>query len=152
MEEFLDILKTLVQTLGYPVFTPLVAQDEIPPAQTVPLPELSFTCQNQNITAKGRRTDEGFLVLKNSEVSSEEAPALGPSYKSLRQSLREQGVLFQSGEKLIFSADYLFRSPSAAASVISGYQAAGPKVWQNAAGESLKQIEAKLLPEVVIEE
>lgn len=152
MEEFLDNLKTLVQTLGYPVFTPLVEPAEVAPSPTVQLPELSFTCQNQNITAKGRRTDEGFLVLKDSDASLEDAPALGPGYKALRQTLCEQGILIQSGRKLCFSADYLFRSPSAAASVISGYQAAGPQVWQNAAGESLKQIEAKLLPEVVIEE
>lgn len=52
-------------------------------------------------------------------------------------------MLTEQDGKLVFSKDYEFSSPSAAAAVIHGGQANGLISWKNSAGETLKEIEEK---------
>ncbi len=59
------------------------------------------------------------------------------------QQLRDEAVLTEQDGKLVFSKDYEFSSPSAAAAVIHGGQANGLISWKNSAGETLKEIEEK---------
>jgi hypothetical protein len=52
-------------------------------------------------------------------------------------------VLIQELDKLVFSKDYEFTSPSAAASVIHGGHANGLREWKDGKGASLKELEQK---------
>ncbi|MDA8450665.1 DUF4357 domain-containing protein, partial [Acidovorax sp. GBBC 3332] len=61
---------------------------------------------------------------------------------SLRKQLIADGGLIVNGAKLTFTKDIEFASPSAAAGVVRGGTAAGPIVWINKDGKTLKQIEA----------
>ena len=142
MEEFLDNVKIIVQTIGCSLFTSAaqaVPQDEIPP-------ELLLNCPDLRVKAKGRQTDEGFLVSKGSCSTKQEAAQLGQTYKTLRHNLISRGILVEGSDNYKFDADYLFNSSSAAAAVISGSNRSGPQNWKNAQGDSLSVIEARRLP------
>lgn len=142
MEEFLDNLKLLVQSVGCSLFTP-VAQAA---PQDKPLPELFMKCPDLAVEARGRQTDEGFLVLENSTATKQEAAQLGQTYKNLRSALIAKGTLIDADSTYRFATDHLFNSSSAAAAVVGGSNRSGPQNWKNAQGETLKDIEAKSLP------
>ena len=44
------------------------------------------------------------------------------------------------GDKLVFTSDCPFTSPSAAAAIIAGGPRSGPELWKNEAGVSLKEL------------
>lgn len=103
-------------------------------------PELKLTVPRKGISAYGRETDEGFLVYKGSQAAKKESSVL-QKYNSLkrfipmRQELRKDKTLVDdkgNSEVFLFSRDYLFTSPSAAAVVIMGANANGRTAWKDA--------------------
>ena len=69
------------------------------------------------------------------------------TYYSLYQQLRRSGALVEEGDVCRFTEDTGFNSPSAAAAVIAGRAANGPKSWRNkASGLSWADWEARSLP------
>lgn len=102
-----------------------------------------YYCKIKDVEAKGRRTSDGFIVLKGSEAVLQERPSTQkyPYAGQLREQLLEEGVLVASQDRLRFEKDYEFSSPSAAASVIHGGQANGLTAWVSGEGVSLKHQE-----------
>ena len=87
------------------------------------------------------------MVLKGSEAASATTPSMGrtvSSYYNLRLDLVEQGVLVPDGDHLVFTQDYSFNSPSAAAAVVLGRTANGRVEWKDKSGTSLKKIQEQL--------
>ena len=58
-----------------------------------------------------------------------------------RLQVGEQQVLRQEGESYIFTQEYAFRSPSAAADVLLGRSADGRVEWKDAEGRTLKALQ-----------
>ncbi len=87
------------------------------------------------VTAKGFYLAPEFLVLRGSEAFAETAPAFGRpedrGARDLRDSLIEDGTLVRRGAIYVFETDYLFHSPSLAASVILARAASGPEEWRD---------------------
>jgi hypothetical protein len=84
-------------------------------------------CEIKNLKAIGRQTDNGFVVLKDSEAVLEERPSTKKyQYAAiLRRTLRDENIVEEKNDRLLFVSDYEFSSPSAAAAVIHGGQANG---------------------------
>lgn len=101
-------------------------------------------CDIKNVKAKGHPVPNGFLVLKGSEAVSKERPSVEkwPWPKNMRQKFLEEGVLVDRGDKLEFTDDVEFSSPSAAAAVIHGGHANGLTAWKNSKGKTLKEMES----------
>jgi uncharacterized protein DUF4357 len=59
----------------------------------------------------------------------------------LRQELVGNGVMVADGAGYRFSQDYVFSSPSAAATVILGRSANGRTEWKDAQGRTLKALQ-----------
>jgi hypothetical protein len=55
--------------------------------------------------------------------------------------LLADGSLAQDGDRLVFTKDVEFASPSAAAGVVRGGTAAGPISWLTKQGKTLKDLE-----------
>ena len=94
--------------------------------------------------ARGRRTEGGFVVFKESTAVVAERPAAEvqhPLVVALRKKLLQEGTLVQKGDFFVFTKDTEFASPSAAAAVIHGGGANGLTAWKDASGKSLKEIE-----------
>lgn len=93
----------------------------------------------KGIVANAIQTDEGIIVLKNSQVAIS-SKIFG--YGLLREKLiREKIITYNSNGDLQYSVDYLFKSPSAAAAVTVGYNINGRNCWKDEKGRSLNEIE-----------
>lgn len=87
--------------------------------------------------AKGEVVEGGFLVRQDSSVATEVVPSIPPSASKLRAQLLDEGVLAKHGERLTFTKDHCFPSPSSAAGVVLGRSANGLLEWKDADGRSL---------------
>ena len=137
--EIYDTARTLLATLGHPLFE-AVAQVETSSEQ----PELLF-CRGSAADGRGYYTEEGFVVLKGSSGRIENVPSIMKSGEvKYRDRLVDSGVLVAHGQRLVFSKDHLFNSPSLAALSLLGRTANGWHEWKNAAGKTLHELKRAL--------
>jgi hypothetical protein len=125
---------------------PLLGQEFLKPVRaSTPIHRKSefYFCKIKDVEAKGKRTSDGFIVLRGSAAVLQERPSTQkyPYAAQLRHQLLEDGVLVPNQNQLIFEKDFEFSSPSAAASVIHGGQANGLTAWISSDGVSLKHRE-----------
>jgi hypothetical protein len=97
-----------------------------------------------NASAEGEATSEGFVVFSGSTARAKEVPSATVFVTGLREQLIAQGVLVGDGggSSLLFTRDYLFSSPSAAAAAVLARNANGRTEWKDAKGRTLHEIEA----------
>lgn len=130
MEEFIDNVKILINTLGYKVLVPVPQAND----DTVYL-----YCKGSGGSAKGFVSAGGFTVLKGSMLSDHIVPSLeirGKSYFNLRNALVKDGVIVDR----TFTRDYEFNAPSAASAVVMGHTSNGNVDWKTAEGTKLKDL------------
>ena len=135
MLEFFDNLELLVSTLGYKIFEPL----SMPKNETT---ELYFIQAARGANARAIISNEGVVVLEGSFAADSVTPSAANWVTNIRERLLETEVLINNENKLIFSRDYLFSSPSTAAAIVMGRSANGLQEWKDQAGRSLKDTEA----------
>lgn len=130
MEEFIDNVKILINTLGYKVLVPAPTADE----DTVYL-----YCKGSGASAAGFVSPGGFTVLKDSVVSDHIVPSMetrGKSYYNLRNILIKDEVIVDGK----FTKDYEFNAPSAASAVVLGHTSNGNIDWKTQDGIKLKDL------------
>lgn len=140
MEEFLEHTKLIVHLLGYRLFEPGLTTDKADSN-----PEHFYIKTARNANAEGYLSDEGFVVCKGSAATPGTTPSLQTrnlGYYNLRQELVQNGILVLQGEAYIFSRDYTFSSPSAAATTVMGTSANGRTEWKTKKGMTLEEFEA----------
>jgi predicted GIY-YIG superfamily endonuclease len=130
MEEFIENVKILINTLGYKVLVPAPqATDET----------TYLYCKGSGANAKGFVSAGGFTVLKDSVTSNHIAPSLetrGKTYYILRNKLESDGTI-SDGK---FTRNYEFSAPSAASAVVLGHTSNGNVDWKTAEGTKLKDL------------
>jgi len=87
----------------------------------------------------GTYNTKGFLVHKGSFASKETTQVCSPYIVKNRNMLVEQGVLEDVGAYYKLTQDYLFNTPSSAATTLRGCDVNGWSVWKNKDGLSLKE-------------
>lgn len=87
------------------------------------------------------RTSRGFIVFKGSQTVFKLRPS-ATYLDTKRQKLVENGIMQEGRDCLVFTRDYEFSSPSAAASMIRGGASNGLRCWKSAKGKTLKELEA----------
>lgn len=137
LEEFIDYAKIVMGTLGHKVFEPIVVQT----TTSVSIPVVTsnepiFYLSTSKASAKGRRTNEGFVVLKGSTVAASPTKSCPDTIQRLRELYAER---IDTNCALI--EDTLFRSPSAAAGFISYGSANGLIMWLTDDKKTLKDME-----------
>lgn len=138
--EIFDTGRTLLATLGYPVFEP-VASPVAGTKTAAKGEEEVFFLKAASTDARGLYTTEGFVVLKGSTGRKANVPSIiGTSDERLRNKLLEAGVMEESGEHVAFKKDHLFKSPSSAAIALTGRTANGWREWKNAEGVTLDKL------------
>lgn len=89
--------------------------------------------------AKGKLIKNGFLVLEGSIAAKEIAPSFpNTQYYEPRQKLLMDRIIIERDNQLVFTKDYLFNSPSEAASVVMGRNATGQRDWKLLDGTCLR--------------
>ena len=90
----------------------------------------------------GTRTQAGFLAHAGTVGRAEVTPSFEKdSYHQLRRRLIDDGTMRLDGDRLLLTADFEFRSPSAAASTIMGRAANGHLEWKHDSGRTLGEYE-----------
>lgn len=140
MAYFLNQIKMTLTILGFDLFkkksTAAGAERPI------------FILQSIGLTALARETDEGFVVLKGAHAKSELSELFPPGYGTLREKLVAEGKLVPIGGYLEFTSNVAFSSSSAAAAIILGRSASGPREWKlQKTGETYKSWQSAALSE-----
>ena len=136
MEEFIEYIKMLANTLGHKVFE---EKREFKPKQKQ---ESFFIKAARGADAQGEPTSEGFVVFKGSKAAGSTVTSMTINFVTLRQKLLDGGVLLYKGDYLEFPEDYIFSSPSTAASIVLGRNANGLTEWKLKGGKTLKEFES----------
>jgi len=152
MEEFLTFAKTLLGVLGHRLLDPFVTREvskdgEISallkstpaPAAKVLKPSSVFHLRVSGLHARAVWTEEGMVVFEGSDAAMTGTQSLPGGMAALRQTLIASGVLSVSNDKLVFVRDYMFKSPSQAAGVVTGYSINGRHNWKLDDGTTFKQ-------------
>ncbi len=139
MEEFIENIKLLTNTLGHKVF------EEIRETKTARHEkQKTFIIKAaRGANAKGIPTSSGFVVLKDSEIATSTVNSLTDSFRKLRDRIIEDNIVIQKGDKLILSKDFEFSSPSTAAVMVMGRNANGLTEWKLSDGKTLKEFESE---------
>lgn len=132
LEEFIENSKLLVNTLGYKVFEKVdtsVVDNEL---------ELMYIRAARGANAKGFLVSDGFLVVKDSRIAFDTTVSMPDTLVKFRSRLIEKGIV---STNYVFQNDYIFTSPSLAASVVMGRSANGRTEWKTIDGRCIKDIE-----------
>ncbi|MCD6173717.1 MAG: GIY-YIG nuclease family protein [Sulfurimonas sp.] len=138
MEEFIENIKMLVNVLGFKAFEELIQK----PINDKKVSSNFFIKAARGANAQGQQTSDGFVVLKGSEIASSTVDSYPDGWKNSRQELINNRSIIEKNGNLIFTNDYLFNSPSAAAAIVMGRNANGLIEWKNNKGTSLKDMES----------
>jgi len=135
MEEFLDNVKLLVNTLGHKVFD---EKRELKPKKKQ---DTFYIKAARGANGQGEPTSDGFVVLKGSMAAGTTVNSMTSNFINLRQKLIDQSIIIRKGEVFEFPEDYIFSSPSTAASIVLGRNANGLTEWKLEDGTTLKEFE-----------
>lgn len=138
MEEFIENIKLLVNTLGFKIFEELRQSNQSVEEQ---INNTFFIEAARGANARGQSTTEGFVVLKDSEIAKSVTKSFPKNWLRLRDRLLEEGIVTSNNGKYVFKEDYLFTSPSAAAAIVMGRSANGLTEWKLSDGRILKAME-----------
>lgn len=136
MEEFIEYIKMLVNTLGHKVFE---EKREFKPKQKQ---ETFFIKAARGADGQGEPTSDGFVVFKGSKAAGSTVTSMTSNFVTLRRKLIDEDVLLNKFEYLEFAEDYIFISPSTAASIVLGRNANGLTEWKQRDGRTLKEFES----------
>ncbi|MEI6821049.1 MAG: GIY-YIG nuclease family protein [Bacteroidota bacterium] len=135
MEEFIEYIKMLVNTLGHKVF------DEKREYKSKQKQETFYIKAARGADGQGEPTSDGFVVFKTSKAASTIVNSMSQNFILLRQKLIDESILIDKGEYYEFTDDYIFSSPSTAAVIVMGRNANGLTEWKKTDGKTLKEFE-----------
>lgn len=130
-EEIHRVGTLLLATLGYPIFEPLIDDEEFRQREL-------FYCTVAGVDGKAFYTNEGMVMLKGSSAPFEPKRKTTKSRLiNQRGQLLEKGVLERIGERVIFTKDYLFKTPSGASCFLMLSSSNGWHDWKTKSGQTL---------------
>ena len=136
-ERFLVEMLVVLPVIGISAFELPTGEQ----ASSVP----DFFLKGKGAQGKGTETSQGFKVFASSIARLDEVDSIHGWTHDLRADLIENGVLKPDSEGLVFTQDYVFRSPCASAAVLLGRSANGREEWRGADGKTLKQVQDEAL-------
>lgn len=166
MEAYLDEALLVLPLIGVEAFDPVTVDTPaptVPPAAptrsesiTEPAEPVSSTRYfmrergrgptGVTVEAEGRDSPRGFIVLEGARGPDRDRVMSG-GYAALRGRLRDEGVLVSAGgEQVRLTRNYVFDSPSAAATIMAGSNRPGTTAWKDDKGRTLAERRSGLVP------
>lgn len=136
LEEFIEYAKIVMGTFGHRVFDSLVEMPNNNIKQVESSEDPMLFLKTSKAEAKGRRTNEGFVVYKGAFISTQPTKSCQKTIHNLREKYSNR---IENGNLL---EDTLFTSPSAAAGFVTYASTNGMIIWQDKKGRTLKDIES----------
>lgn len=145
MEEYIHNLRLILGTLGHRLLEPILSSVRSSNLKTGEQDDNEFIFVVNSIKAIGKQSDEGFIILKGSDVSIGTTVSLPGKMDILRNKLIEQQILIENNKKYSLQKDIIVSSSSYAAAFVAGTSRSGPQSWKNKAGKTLKQVEEQMI-------
>lgn len=134
-EDIFDDLNLLLTTLGLDLFSSHTSS-------SAPV----YFCKQVGVDARAQYTSDGMTVLKGSTARKTVAPNFQTkSFFQTRQKLIDAGILKLKDEHLVYTEDYTFGSPSAAAAITIGNNVNGWDAWRREDGKTLDEVIRKAI-------
>lgn len=143
LDRYISNAHILMRALGFLVFEPKNSSNV--PAMKDEHYFLDLQLRSGlTVSAEGRRTTEGFVVLKGSEVLQGQHAGLLASVKERRKKLVAAGILVLKRQGVYeLKDDQVFSSPSTAGSLVYGGSINGRTAWKRKDGRTLADVENK---------
>ena len=141
MEYFLDQIKLMLPVMGFRFLISSTLKEELEVDNADRKEKIIFEIKTKTFKANMYETDQGYIVTKGSEAKKTLSKSTTETYRSLRRKLIETKILVNKGDKLEFSVDAIFNSPSAASNMVLGRNSNGFTEWVTEKGKSFKNIQ-----------
>jgi Domain of unknown function (DUF4357) len=151
MEEFIENIRMVLGILGFMVLEPILksnANIELNALPNIPTENNSLNSlifRVNQLVAYGALTDEGFVLKRGSQLSTNNFASLPGKLSEIKENFLKNGALTENGDKLVAAQDILLSSSSYAASIVAGSARSGPQNWKTVDGKTIKQIEDEAL-------
>lgn len=133
-----ETIKILLATFGYPIFEEIKSSAK---------KKETLYCKGKDASAQGLMIDDGFVVSKGSKANKDETKTATPWVVGLRKKLLDDKILIPENGVYVFTEDFVFGSPSAAAAAVLGRQANGWTEWKNKDGNTIDKLYRLEIPE-----
>lgn len=130
VDDFFEKVKFILAVLGQPIFEDTKAE----------LGTNTYMLSGEGFRATGQILDDGnFLMHKNSLARIRETKSFigGYAFLARKQLLAERKIQVFSNDSYCFEDEVIFKSPSAAAAVITGRSINGWTAWKDVRGKTL---------------
>ncbi|PCK30598.1 GIY-YIG nuclease family protein [Pseudoalteromonas piscicida] len=150
MEEFIDNIRLILGSLSHKILEPvsIKSPSSLPTTEQETLVNYIFYFTVHKLTASGKLTDDGFLLLAGSQISKKSSTSMPGKSKLIKEKMIEDGALEEREDCYILMKDKLISSSSYAASLVAGNSRSGPQSWKTNNGEMLKALEERLVSEL----
>jgi len=142
LAEFLYNVKIIMNTLGHKVMEPIIDYEkQIDDKNTNKnINETLYIKAARGADGQGKRTVDGFVVLKGSRIADPVTASYADNWNRLRKKLLASNVI---NEEFYFIEDKMFGSPSAAAAIVMGRSANGLTEWKTVNGKTLADMDTE---------
>jgi len=135
MEDFLENIYLVLPALKFDFFIESTRERKVSHQTNKPSilnqPEyFELVSRKHRIKATAYLENGHFIVEAGSEARKKWGGTPEHNYRKLYNKVLQQGVLSLENEKMVFTEDYSFTSPSAAGAVILGRSVNGPANWK----------------------
>lgn len=144
LEDYVEYSKIILGVLGYKIFVPLIKSnndDEYNEEELSLYLTRKVKRSNSIITAKCKRTSEGFVLLSGSKIEETDAEAIPPRIKAMREAAKKNSVIKDG----VLTKNILFGSASYASAFALGMTNNGRTNWKLENGQTLKAFEEEQL-------
>jgi hypothetical protein len=145
MEYFLEQIRLILPVMGFNfLISSTVNPSDAKHIQNKSEIQERYFIKTKSFQASMTETDQGYIVAKGSEAKKDLSNSCTETYRNMRRKLLETKILLESGDKLIFTEDTVFNSPSAASNMVLGRNSNGFTEWVNTEGFTFKEVQEKL--------
>jgi hypothetical protein len=147
MEEFIDNIRIILGSLGHRILEATSPDNKVVvnSANKESLLDYDLFFEIHKLKAKGKVTDDGFLLIKGSQISHPTSSGLHKRLIDIKNHAISSAELQDNKDHYVLLKDKVFSSSSYAASYVTGNNRSGPKSWKTNTGDTLKTLEEKLL-------
>ena len=146
MEVFLGHMLGMLPVLGVHAFeqAPSAVVSSLSAGGPTSVARTFLYCKGKGVEAMGYESTQGFVVCKGSQAVADVVPSLEsnkPARFAQREDLIARGVVEMLSGTYRFAQDYVFSSPSIAATFVLGMSSNGRTKWRDAQGRTLKELQ-----------
>ncbi|WP_299049352.1 GIY-YIG nuclease family protein [uncultured Polaribacter sp.] len=145
MEYFLEQIKLILPVMGFKflISSTIKDSDKDSLSHKKSIHE-TYLIKTKTFNATMQETDQGYIVSRGSEAKKSLSKSCTETYRNMRRKLVETGIMKENLDKLVFTEDTIFNSPSAASNMVLGRNSNGFTEWVTKNGLTFKEVQENI--------